>query len=376
MTQPAPADAPAPLPEGGAAPVLTFPTPLDARDLAAAAALADGVAWWPSPLAWCAVRGDQATLALNGLVTNDVAALQDGDGQRAATLTAKGKVITDLLLLREAAGSLLVATPPDGMAPWLGILRKYVNPRLARATDERGTRAAVVVAGGGAVALLRPLLGVGEGAGVEALAPWQHVVGTVGESAVRVVRMPPSGEVPQFLLVAEGDGAEAVPRWLAAQGGVAASPALGELLRVLGGVPQLGAEMDESTIPQEAKLDLLGAISFTKGCYTGQETVARVHFRGHVNRLLREVRPADGRTPLPVGATLQLTDGKVVGRVTSAVITPAGAVVALALVRREVTPGSVVTAHWPAPSGGSAGPTADAAALRAAALQVAVRVGG
>jgi folate-binding protein YgfZ len=298
------------------------------------------------------VRGPQATLALNGLVTNDVTALPDGSGQLAVTLTAKGKVITDLLLLRVSSDTLLVATPPAGMEAWLGILRKYVNPRLARATDERATRSAVVVAGRGAAALLAPALSGGDGLHPDALAPWQHGAGTVEPGAtVRVVRLPRWGGVAQFLVVTEGDGDEGVRGWLGSRGAVAATSALGELLRVQGGVPRLGADMDEGTIPQEANLDQLGAISFTKGCYTGQETVARVHFRGHVNRQLRHLRPVDPRTVLPVGATLQQGDGREVGRVTSAVLTPTGEALALAMVRREVAPGGTITVTWHAPAG-------------------------
>lgn len=326
-----------------AAPRLAFPTPPDARDLAAAAVLPTGAAWWPAPLAWCAVRGEQAALALTGLVTNDVMALAVGAGQRAVTLTPKGKVITDLLLLREDAGSLLVATPPSGMDPWLGVLRKYVNPRLARATDERGSRAAVMVAGARAAALLAPVLAPGDAAGLDALPEWHHVGGTLGAHAVRVVVHPRWAQVPLFLLVTEAAAGDAVGQWLASQGAVAAGETLGEWLRVEAGEPRLGADMDEGTIPQEANLDALGAISFTKGCYTGQETVARVHFRGHVNRRLLGVR---AEAAVPAGAALHDVGGKLVGTVTSTVLRPQGGALALAMVRREVPVGGAVTVSW------------------------------
>src|SRR5207248_3226493 len=90
-------------------------------------------------------------------------------------------------------------------------------------------------------------------------------------------------------------------RW-EASGAVAAGPAILELSRILAGWPRLGAEVDEKTIPQEARFDEIGGLSYTKGCYTGQETVARLHFRGHVNRQVRGLlfdpeppaAPADG----------------------------------------------------------------------------------
>lgn len=346
-----------------AAPRLVFPTPPDARDLAAAAALPTGAAWWPAPLAWCAVRGEQAALALNGLVTNDVMALPAGAGQRAVTLTPKGKVITDLLLLREDAGSLLVATPPSGMDPWLGILRKYVNPRLARAADERGARVAVMVAGARAAAMVAPVLAPEDAAGLASLPAWHHVAGMLGAHAVRVVAHPRWAQVPLFLLVTEAAAGDAVGRWLAAQGAVEAGETLGEWLRVEAGEPRLGADMDEGTIPQEANLDTRGAISFTKGCYTGQETVARVHFRGHVNRRLMGVRT---EAPVPAGAVLHDAGGKAVGTVTSTVLRPTGGALALAMVRREVPEGGAVTVTW----------EADAAAHQRPATVIALREGG
>jgi folate-binding protein YgfZ len=105
-----------------------------------------------------------------------------------------------------------------------------------------------------------------------------------------------------------------------------------ERARIVAGVPRLGADLDEKTIPQEAGLER-DAVSFTKGCFLGQELVCRIDTRGHVNRYLRRLRG----TALEVGADVSL-DGKVVGSITSS----AGDV-ALAMIRREVDPGSTVT---------------------------------
>jgi folate-binding protein YgfZ len=106
-----------------------------------------------------------------------------------------------------------------------------------------------------------------------------------------------------------------------------------ELARIEAGVPRQGADTDERTIPQEAGLERT-AVSFTKGCFVGQELVCRIDSRGHVNRFLRRLR-ADG--PLARGLPVE-ADGKAVGEVTSA----AGSV-ALAMLRREVEPGASVT---------------------------------
>jgi folate-binding protein YgfZ len=113
--------------------------------------------------------------------------------------------------------------------------------------------------------------------------------------------------------------------------------------------------MDEATIPQEANLEELGAISYTKGCYTGQEVVARVHFRGHVNRVLRGLRVA-GTTPPPPKASLFDATSKAIGDVRSSVSSPRLGGVALGMLRREVEVGATLHARWSAdPAGGAVG---------------------
>ncbi|PYP08567.1 MAG: hypothetical protein DMD56_12410 [Gemmatimonadetes bacterium] len=134
-------------------------------------------------------------------------------------------------------------------------------------------------------------------------------------------------------------------------GAVAAGPATLELSRILAGWPRLGAEVDDRTIPQEARLDQIGGVSYTKGCYTGQETVARLHFRGHVNRQVRGLLfdPEPPAAPADGWSVVTYVD-RDVGRVTSLAFVPetgvagAGRWIGLALIRREVAPGSVVRA--------------------------------
>jgi folate-binding protein YgfZ len=110
-----------------------------------------------------------------------------------------------------------------------------------------------------------------------------------------------------------------------------------ELLRILTGTPRFGREIDDRVLPAEAGLTER-AVSFTKGCYPGQEPVARLHYRGHANRALR-VLELDG-DDLPDFDADVLHDGKAVGRVTSAARRPAGGIVALAYVRVEVPEGA------------------------------------
>jgi folate-binding protein YgfZ len=122
-----------------------------------------------------------------------------------------------------------------------------------------------------------------------------------------------------------------------AAGAVPLGLAAWEVARVEAGRPEWGLDMDDATLPQEANLDELHAISYTKGCYTGQEVVARIHFRGHVNRVLRTLH-FDHALP-DAGAKL-LWDGRPVGSVTSAVNSPGRGAIGLGIVRVEAPDGA------------------------------------
>ena len=120
-------------------------------------------------------------------------------------------------------------------------------------------------------------------------------------------------------------------------GTLAVSEATGEIVRVEHGRPRYGVDLDDTVIPQEAGLNER-AVSFTKGCYVGQETVARLHYKGKPNRHLRGLRLSG-----PVASGAVSLAGRTVGRVGSSVISPQLGPIALALVRREAEPGAVVS---------------------------------
>ena len=122
-------------------------------------------------------------------------------------------------------------------------------------------------------------------------------------------------------------------------GAVEVSEEAAECLRIERGRPRYGIDLDDSVIPQEAGLNER-AVSFTKGCYVGQETVARLFYRGKPNRELRGLSSAE---PLPVGTELKLAE-RVVGTVTSSALSPRHGAIALAIVRREAPVGTVVRA--------------------------------
>jgi folate-binding protein YgfZ len=134
---------------------------------------------------------------------------------------------------------------------------------------------------------------------------------------------------------------------LVAAGAVECEPAVLQLARILAGWPDLISEVDDRSLPQELRYDEIGGVSYTKGCYTGQETVSRVHFRGHPNRGLRGLLfsgepPQQWRAAQPV-----LLDEKEVGRLTSIAWVPegppgSGVWMGLAVLRREVVEGALV----------------------------------
>ena len=137
---------------------------------------------------------------------------------------------------------------------------------------------------------------------------------------------------------APAEGLDAVRAALEAAGAVAVTEEAAETLRVERGRPRYGVDLDDSTIPQEAGLNER-AVSFTKGCYVGQETVARLFYRGKPNRHLRGLRLS---APAATGETLRLGE-KEVGRIGSVALSPAHGPIALAIVRREAAPGDTLT---------------------------------
>lgn len=288
-------------------------------DLALYHTLETGAVWFPRPLRWTSMRGAKATDALNGLITNDVSTLGVGHAHAAAALAPKGKMLCDMIVVRESDEALLVGVAPLANDGWLAMLRKYVNPRLAKVADESERYHASVVVGPTA----------------ERVAKASEAIATPFPFAMRA---------PALLVLADamtaGGAAADVAAAFDAAGGTQGSELLWSIARVEAGIPEWGTDMDENTIPQEVNLDSLGAISFTKGCYTGQETVARIHFRGHVNRHLRGVL---AREPLVAGDSITDASGKAVGDVRSAVVSPRLGPIALAMLRREIEPGGAVS---------------------------------
>jgi folate-binding protein YgfZ len=176
------------------------------------------------------------------------------------------------------------------------------------------------------------------------LPPYAHITVEIDGQPVIVAKVPDLA-VDGFELIVPAEAFGTLWSRAAAAGATPAGLEAWEIARVEAGRPEWGLDIDDTTIPQEANFDELHAISYTKGCYVGQETVARVHFRGHVNRHLRGVRVA-GIEPPPRGATLHDESGAVVGDIRTAVRSPSLGGIALAMVRREIAPGAALVARW------------------------------
>ena len=283
--------------------------------------------------------GDKAAESLTGLVTNDVLSLTVGHGQYAAALTNKGKILADIRIFARHDGLLVDANAAAG-AQFAAMVRKFVNPRLAKYQDISQQTGDVGVFGPHALDVIRNVL-AGSNVPME-LGPFSHVTVKVGDMDLMLARVPDFG-IDGYDLFGPRETIDALIPMLVSAGAIEDSVEALRIARIESGRPEWGVDMDDSMLAQEADMDRLDAISFTKGCYTGQETVARVHYRGHVNRLLRGLRFEDATLP-PPESTLTDETGKAVGTVKSNALSPRHGPIGLALLRREVEPGATVRA--------------------------------
>jgi len=278
-----------------------------------------------------ALTGTERKSFLAGQVTNDIEGLAPGGGCYAAFLTHKGKMLGDLRVLDveddggdEPEPTLLLDTDRATLQALFDLVRRFkigYDVELHKRTVQRGLLSLV---GPGARAVA-----AAEAVGVD---EHGHRPGAIAGHAVRLIATEAGVDV-----LCEADATEDVRAALRAAGATPVSEDAAEIVRVESGRPRYGVDVDDATIPQEAGLNAR-AVSFTKGCYVGQETVARLFYRGKPNRHLRGLKLSE---PVPAGAELRLGE-RVVGTLTSSLVSPAFGPIALALVRREAVPGDTV----------------------------------
>jgi tRNA-modifying protein YgfZ len=266
------------------------------------------------------VSGADAAEYLQGQLTSDVEALERGDGQYAALLDRKGHMQADMRVLRPAADEVWLDTEPEALAAARRHLEMYSIGREVKVDDVSEERTILSLIGprsveiGGTAALPLNACETTAVAGVECLA-----VGTA--TGIDLIAAAAHGERLRDALLAAG--------------AVEVSAAAAEILRIESGTPRFGAEMGTETMPAEAGI-VEDAVSFTKGCYIGQETVARLHYKGRPNRHLRGLRLSAPAVP---GAALRLSE-KEVGKLGGAAVSPALGPIGLAILRREAEPGA------------------------------------
>jgi tRNA-modifying protein YgfZ len=271
-----------------------------------------------------ALSGADAAAFLQGQVTNDVEGLAPGAGCYAAFLTPKGKMLGDVRILN-AGEELLLDTERVALQPLFNMIRHFslgYQVELHKRTVERGMLSLI---GPEAVALANAR-------GLAESEEHAHLPVSIGALRVRAIRT----EVGVDLLCDSAD-TDALRGYLVDAGAVPVAETSAECLRVEHGRPRYGVDLDDTVIPQEAGLNER-AVSFTKGCYVGQETVARLFYRGKPNRQLRGLRLAG---PADAGDELHV-EGRVVGRITSVAQSPRFGSIALGFVRREAPVGATV----------------------------------
>jgi folate-binding protein YgfZ len=265
-----------------------------------------------------ALTGSGAKEFLQGQITNDVEALTPGTGCYAAFLTPKGKMLGDLRVL-DTGHELLLDCERVALQDLFNMIRRFsigFDVELHKRTLESG--------------LLSVIGAVPDAVGSLPGPEHSHQLVSVGSVSARAIRT----DLGVDLLCEAGD--------VAALTSALALPALSEveveIARIESGRPRYGVDLDDTVIPQEAGLNER-AVSFTKGCYVGQETVARLYYRGKPNRLLRGLRISEQVSP---GVPLFLGDRQV-GQITSTACSPTFGSIGLALVRREAPVGTSVT---------------------------------
>jgi tRNA-modifying protein YgfZ len=277
-----------------------------------------------------ALSGAGVVEFLNGQVTNELTTLAPGEGCYAAFLTHKGKMLGDLRILAVGADTssppteLLLDTERSALQALFDMIRRFkvgYEVELHKRTLERG---------------LLSLIGPDADtiATAAELGALEHAHAAVEVASLAAVAVRTDVGID---LLCDASDTEQLADALRERGAMPVGEEAVECLRIEHGRPRYGVDLDDSVIPQEAGLNER-AVSFTKGCYVGQETVARLFYKGKPNRHLRGLRLS---APASSGDDLHLGE-RLVGRVGSATVSPLLGPIALAIVRREAELGSVV----------------------------------
>ena len=276
------------------------------------------------------IAGEDRTSFLHNMCTNDIRRLTAGEGCEALCVDVKGKLVAHLFIM-VLPDQLVVTAAPGQAIQILGHLERYVVREDVRLQDETERFDWLVISGARAPQALQAM---SRGVSLQLDKRWQNagVGAPAGRDGQLLVRFAPLRTTSYLLRVARNEQ-PAVVEELATAGVVACPDAVWHAVRLESGLPLLGVDFDRTTLPQEVNRDRQ-AISFTKGCYLGQETIARIDALGHVNKKLVRLRFSTART-IPRPGNVLRVGGEKVGIATSTCWSPQlKAPLALAMIRR------------------------------------------
>ena len=276
------------------------------------------------------VSGKDRASYLQGLLTNDIQALEPGTGCYAAWLTPQGRMLTDLHVF-ESGDMILLDVPAAELSATLQRLDQFIFSEDVQLADLSETLTSVWIHGPASPALLAEVF-----EGAKDLATWpeyRNVRAAFDGGAVVLARVSQLG-VPGFVAYVEPARKASLEQALFQRGAVVVEPSAIEAARIEAGYPLFGVDMTDDTIPLEAGIEER-AISFSKGCYVGQEVIIRVLHRGH-GRVARRLVALRLAGEVSAGAKVQAGDREV-GAVTSAAVSPEFGPIALAYVHRDFT---------------------------------------
>lgn len=270
------------------------------------------------------VSGSEAVMFLNGLITNDLKTLGENQWMPAAFPNVQGRLLAAVRVLRRAE-DILLDTEAVTREKVLKLIERFTLAGDFKVKDLTDEIRQISLQGRGASALVDKIFGVKD---LPRGGVWEN-------EDVTIIRATHTGE----------DGFDVMGVLLALEA-TPVSPEVEEILRIEAGIARYGVDMDETNVVTETNLD--DAVSYTKGCYLGQEIIIRIKHRGHVAKKLTGLRfetaRLDQERKIEAGAVIRSTDEKEIGRVTSATFSPKlGTAVGLGYVRYEhLTPGTRV----------------------------------
>jgi folate-binding protein YgfZ len=268
-----------------------------------------------------ALSGDEAAPFLDSLLSNDIVGIAVGAGVDATLLTHRGRMLAEVRVLR-SPDELELDTERAALQALFDALNQYRIGYRVELHKRTLQRALLSLIGPGADGLLAPQL--------PGAAEHDHVAAQIAGRRVRLIRTDIGIDVS-----CTSEDLEAVRAALLHSGAVAIDESAAEAVRIEHGRPRFGVELDESTMPQEAGIHAR-TVSYSKGCYVGQETVARLYWKGKPNRHLRGLRLSEAVAP---GSALLMGEREV-GTVGSFALSPHHGPIALAMLRREAEPGA------------------------------------